>query len=343
MTVLPPPFSIEQAEALVRDRWGIAARAEVLRGERDRNFRLYGANGRQFVLKIANPAEDTGFRALQVAALRHIARLAPELPIPRVIPLPDGSVEISVRHPSGDVQHARLLSWVGGTITQESRSSIAQSVALGAMLARLQLALEDFLHPEAGHEIPWDLQHAPRLREIAFAIPYAEARNALLALLEEYDECVAPQLLSLRRQVVHNDLTRMNTLVDPADHDRVVGVIDFGDLAETAIVFDVAIGAISQAGSGADNDALIGHFVRGFHAVRPLFPEEVALLPLMMATRVAMTIALPCWHRHSQPGNPHYLRSRQWIFDRIALIKEVRLPAMATTLRQVTGLAEPSA
>src|SRR5579883_1040470 len=94
MTMLPPAFSIEEAEALVRDRWGIAARAEALRGERDRNFRLYAVDGREFVLKIANPAEDAAFRALQIAALRHIARRAAALPVPRVIPLPDGSVEV---------------------------------------------------------------------------------------------------------------------------------------------------------------------------------------------------------------------------------------------------------
>src|SRR5690349_20060273 len=91
MTMLPPPFSTAEAQALALDRWGIAARAEALRGERDRNFHLYAADGREFVLKIANPAEDAGFRALQIAALNHVARVDPKLPVPRVIPLPDGS------------------------------------------------------------------------------------------------------------------------------------------------------------------------------------------------------------------------------------------------------------
>src|ERR1041384_95097 len=96
MTLPPPLFSVEEAEALARDRWGIPARAEALRGERDRNFRLYAADGRTFVLKIANPAEDAAFRALQIAALRHIARLDPGLPVPRVIPLRNGLVEVAI-------------------------------------------------------------------------------------------------------------------------------------------------------------------------------------------------------------------------------------------------------
>jgi hydroxylysine kinase len=342
MTVPPPRFSVEEAEALVRDHWGIPARAETLRGERDRNFRLHAADGRTFVLKIANPAEDAAFRALQIAALRHIARRDPGLPVPRVIPLSDGLVELAIQAPSGTV-HARLLSWIGGTIAHDSRPSAAQIASLGAMLARLQLALEDFSYPASAHAVPWDLQHAPKLREIAFAIPYAEARDALFRLLDEYDERVTPRFHTLRRQVVHNDLTRANTLVDPVDHDRIAGIIDFGDLAETAIVFDVAIGAISQRQAGADNVDMIGHFVRGFHALRPLLPEEVTFLPLLMAIRIAMAIALPAWHRYAQPDNPHYLGSEQAVFDWLALIDEVRSPAMRATLNRATGLTGPSA
>ena len=38
------------------------------RGERDRNFRLDAQDGRRFVLKFANPAEDASYRAMQIAA-----------------------------------------------------------------------------------------------------------------------------------------------------------------------------------------------------------------------------------------------------------------------------------
>ena len=109
-----------------------------------------------------------------------------------------------------------------------------------------------------------------RLREIAFSISHAEARGAVHALIEEFATVVAPVMPALRRQVVHNDATRMNVLVDPDNHDRIAGFIDFGDIAETPVVFDVAIAALSQPAADMSAADAVAHFVRGFHAVRPL-------------------------------------------------------------------------
>src|SRR5271170_1870718 len=104
MTLPTPEVSTETAEAVVLARWGIRAQARALRGERDRNFYLRADDRREFVLKFANPAEEADFRGVQTATLRRIARVDPDLPVPRVIPLHDGTVEASVPHPSGSVQ-----------------------------------------------------------------------------------------------------------------------------------------------------------------------------------------------------------------------------------------------
>lgn len=339
LAALPLEVSPETAEAVALERWGLRVRARALSGERDRNFHLLGALGHEYVLKFANPAEDAGFRDMQISALRHIARADPGLSVPRIVPLPDGTVETRVPHGAGGMQHVRMLSWVSGQPIGSSRPSADQRLAYGAMVARLQGALAGFSHAASGHRIAWDLQHAPGLRDIAFAIPHAEARRVLHALLDEFDARVIPMLPSLRRQVVHNDLTRMNVLVDPVDHDRMTGVIDFGDIAETAAVFDVAIAAVSQPGPDMDTDAAVGHFVRGFHARWPLLAEEVALMPLLMACRIAMGLTLASWHRHMQPDNPHFDLSDAAIQRRLAIIAAFHAPSMARSLRHACGFA----
>ncbi len=54
--------------------------------------------------------------------------------------------------------------------------------------------------------------------------------------LARYDRHVAPVLPTLRSQVIHNDMTLDNLLVDG---DAVAGILDFGDMAHTALVLDL--------------------------------------------------------------------------------------------------------
>ena len=58
MVMLPHPLPLSRAVSLVRECYGIEARAARLTGERDENFRLSTADGSDYVLKVAHPAEN---------------------------------------------------------------------------------------------------------------------------------------------------------------------------------------------------------------------------------------------------------------------------------------------
>ena len=339
MSALPPDVSAQAAQRVARDHWGLTAQAKVLSGERDRNFHLRAADGHEFVLKFANPAEDPAFTDMQIQALRHIAAADPDFAVPRLIPRPDGTAEIVLPGPDGARQRVRLLSWVGGLPVAESRTGPAQRAAYGRAVARLQTALAGFTHPASGHQMAWDLQHALRLRDITFTIPHDAVRGTLTDLLDEFEALVTPALPRLPRQIVHNDLNRMNVLVDPAAHDRVVGVIDFGDISLTAIIFDIAIAAVSLPPPEIGPAEAIGQMVAGYHARHPLSPEEAALLPLLMATRIGMGTTLASWHRHTQPDNPHFDLSEAALLRRLAFITALRAPAMAHALNAALATA----
>ena len=53
-----PAFSAEEAEGIAERFFGVHSRARALVSERDQNFHLRGKEGREYVLKISNPAED---------------------------------------------------------------------------------------------------------------------------------------------------------------------------------------------------------------------------------------------------------------------------------------------
>ena len=329
MAALPLAVSAAEAEAVARARWGVAAVARVLPGERDRNFHLRDEAGREFVLKFANPAEDAGFRAMQIAALRHIEQVDPGLAVPRMVPLPGGGFETAVTHGSGVVQQARLLSWLRGV-------PIGEAVPGRAALARLQRALAPFRHEASGHEMAWDLQHAPKLAGIAFAVRHEGARRVLLEMLEWFEREVVPVVAGLPRQVVHNDLNRMNVLVDPGDHGRIAGIIDFGDIAETAVLFDVAIAAVQLPVGDVGLAEGLRDFLRGYGLGR-LGREAVALLPGLMAMRLALGMALASWHRHTQPGNPHFDVSDAVFERRLEVIAGLRETGLVAAVLEGYG------
>ena len=336
MAALPLDVSAAEAEAVARERWGVEAVARVLPGERDRNFHLRDKAGRAFVLKFANPAEDAGFRAMQIGALRHIERVDPGLAVPRMVGVPGGGFEVAVPHGSGVVQRARLLTWVRGVPIGEAVPGRAQREAYGAALARLQGALASFADAASGHAMAWDLQHAPKLAEIAFAVRHEGARRVLLEMLEWFERDAGPVVAGLPRQVVHNDLNRMNVLVDPGDHARIAGVIDFGDIAETAVLYDVAIAAVQLPVGDVGLAEGLGDFLRGYGGGR-LGREAVALLPGLMAMRLALGMTLASWHRHTQPDNPHFDVSDATFERRWGVIAGLREPGLVAAVLEGYG------
>ena len=80
-----PSFTIEQAKDITNKLYGLAGNLFPLDSERDQNFRISTEAGDQFVIKIANSAENPAIIDMQLEALEHIALVDPELPVPKVL------------------------------------------------------------------------------------------------------------------------------------------------------------------------------------------------------------------------------------------------------------------
>ena len=68
-----PSFSSEQVREFVERHYGLSGTLVPLASERDQNFRVGTEIGDQFVIKIANSAEDPAIIDMQLKALEHIA------------------------------------------------------------------------------------------------------------------------------------------------------------------------------------------------------------------------------------------------------------------------------
>jgi Ser/Thr protein kinase RdoA (MazF antagonist) len=105
-----PAFSTEQAADIAQRLFDIQATAQPLTSERDQNFHLRAKDGLEWVLKIANPAEDPANLDMQAQALLHIAQVDPDLAIPRVKTTTGGDLHGQIPGHDGRRFIVRVLS-----------------------------------------------------------------------------------------------------------------------------------------------------------------------------------------------------------------------------------------
>jgi Ser/Thr protein kinase RdoA (MazF antagonist) len=241
MSITTAKLASSDAEALVRELYGMAAAAHPLPGEYDANFHLRAHDGAEYTLKVMHPAAVHAVVELQIAVLEHLARRDPHLPAPRVVP--------STRNQPLEYNGERLvwlLRYLPGRLLAETRPHTPELLEdLGAYLGRLDAALADFAHPAAQRELKWDLARAGWISAHLDVIGDTRRRAIVERVLDRYVTHIAPLLPELRHGVIHNDANDYNVLVSGAREwpQRVAGVIDFGDALRTATVCEPAIAA----------------------------------------------------------------------------------------------------
>lgn len=293
----PPVLPAEAAQALLADHWGLSGQLTPLTSERDLNYRV-ATGGQGYVLKLANPAEPAAVTDFQTRALLHLEGAG--LPVPQVIRTRDGATTVDL--PEGRL---RLLSYLEGLPLHMAPRSAAQRRAMGGLAARLARAMAVFSHPAADHVLQWDIRQAAGLAPL---LPDVEPafRPLCAAVLDRFNAEAAPALPALRWQVVHNDLNPHNILVAPDDPDRIAGILDFGDMVQTALVCDLAVAASYQVDAAAPL-ASLAEFVAAWHADYPLTAVEARLVPLLTQVRWLTTLAIASHRAARWPENAPYI------------------------------------
>jgi len=302
----PPSLGPQRAAEIAARSFGVEGTLRRLGSERDENYRVDARDGARYVLKIHNPADGAEVVDMQTRAMIHIAQTDPELPVQRIQPTIDGEPSAEVEGPGEQTYIVRLLSYLEGRASVEpSELSLPALYDYGVVAARMGRALRGFFHPAADHVILWDIKHAAELRPRVPDIPDPERRGRAERTLDRFAELILPQIPSLRAQVLHDDLTLDNVLLDRAG--RVTGILDFGDMAHTALVCDLAVvlGSLLREREGFFEAA--GAAIRGYTSVIPFEPQEAGLLAELVAARAAATLAISAWRVAKYPENSAYI------------------------------------
>ncbi|MGB8859515.1 MAG: aminotransferase class III-fold pyridoxal phosphate-dependent enzyme [Ilumatobacteraceae bacterium] len=289
-----PAFPDDEVAGLARHAFGISGPMRSLESERDQNVQVG-----DYVVKVANAAEDRAAVELQHAALAHLTATEPTLPLPRVAP-------------PGIVQHnghlVRAVSFLPGVPFATVAHTPALRNELGRFMGRVSKGLRGFGHP-AAHKAGflWNLDDAQAVLPWVADIANTDDRAIVEEAFRRHRLRVLPLLPHLRGAVVHHDANDYNVLV----HDGAIsGLIDFGDMLFARQVNELAV-TLAYAlldtndliAAGRD---VIGGYVREF----PLTDDELRVVYDLAATRLAMSVAISS-HRSPEFPDNEYLNLSQ--------------------------------
>jgi 4-aminobutyrate aminotransferase-like enzyme/Ser/Thr protein kinase RdoA (MazF antagonist) len=317
----PPRFTANDVAAIAARLFGIEGAAVSLGSERDQTFLIDdGAGGG--VIKISNLGENPAVLDLETEAIIHVSRVDHELPVARPRPAVDAAPGPAAFRPTVEgrdgLHFVRLFERLQGRVGGPELDDGALA-GVAATHARLNLALRGFFHRAAGRELLWDLKHAAKLRPLLGSISDTDRRRLVTAVLDRFEQHVVPRLPPLRAQVVHGDFNLDNLFLD--EHDRVAGIVDFGDICHTPQVADFAVGLTSLLRGRPDEDVFRAARVAiDAYAHRiPFEPQELEVLADLVAARLAVIVSISAWRVERYPENAQYIQA--WDADSWQLLE----------------------
>jgi 4-aminobutyrate aminotransferase-like enzyme/Ser/Thr protein kinase RdoA (MazF antagonist) len=345
MTLLTqaPRFEIADAERLARDLFRLTAAAAPLTSERDQNFLLTTGAGDRSVLKIANASEDRALLEAQNQAMTLVAERTGLAQ--RVLPAKSGATISETGTAGGQRHFVRLVTHIPGTVAGTvTRHSADYRVDLGRSVGRIARALEGFDHPAAHRHFYWDLARGLHVsREYLPLVKDARLKKTVRDMLAAFDRDVSPMLARLPKSVIHNDANDHNVIVrDDGDvyerHQRVAGIIDFGDMVHSYTVGDLAIAATYAALDARDPLAAIADVVRGYHRERPLAELELATLFGLIRLRICTSVCVAAHQTKQRPHDKYLSVSQEPINRTLPIVAGIHPRFAEVTFRLACGM-----
>ena len=290
-----PTLGIDEVRRLMDETFGLRCNVAELGSQQDQNFVVSAREDTApiGVLKLSNPVFSEGEIELQDLAARTVADREPTLRVPQVVDGPRGPMSAWWDTSQGRI-HARVITHISGvTLMGSGYLSSATVARMGELAAMVSVALSDVRHPASGRVLQWDLRHAERViatltsdetdtdvREFASAVAVA-AQSRL-------DEVSS----RLPVQVGHFDITDDNVIAPATPGALPDAVIDFGDVAESWAVNEIAVTVSSLLHHDGLTPADTLPAIRAFHALRPLSGDEVdAIWPLVALRGVVLALS----------------------------------------------------
>jgi len=306
--VLAESAAVELAERY----WALTGSASRLATEKDDTFLVDAGTDGSYILKVSNASESAAEIDFQCALMAHVADSAVGELVPRLVSSVDGQTLVPVDGSDGQ-RLARVMTFMPGTPLDRCDSSASQRECIGEVLAMLRHATRSFVHPADQRLLPWNVVTLPALEPLLDVIEDSAQRDLLARGLTRFNEVVAPVLPALRTQVLHNDFSKSNLIVDHDSPRFVTGVLDFGDSVKAPIAVDVSTALLNQLPSDLaehpqDDIFMAGYdLLRGYLRYADLTDLELEIVPHLAMGRTITRALITNYRAALIPGNVDYI------------------------------------
>lgn len=340
------PLDIVHWQQILLSQFNLTGELVRLNGEYDINIGIYDKDSIVAVAKVTAPDCPLSHVEMQIDALAHIAKTAPDVPVPRVIKTSDGRSY----HMAVDRKGVKRLIWVMTSLQGKPLADIRPHDGIlldeiGYMCGSVTTALANFTHPELSREMKWDLTRADWVYPHISIINEPDDRQIVGAIIDDYRTHISDALAKRPKTTIHNDPNDYNLLVMPGmDHDTMTpkpsltGIVDFGDMISAPAVCDLAILAAYIILDDPRPLEKLCAVVAGYHRACPLTPDDIALVYPLLLTRYAVSMVNAGIMAKERPDDPYVMVSQAPIRAFLHQFKHVGNDEVTARLRLACGL-----
>jgi len=218
---------------------------------------------------------------------------------PKPIPFLDGSY-IKVLKIDDLTLICRMLSYLTGNLLDDIKHTKNVFQSFGTFLAQMDIKLLSFNSTTIKErQSEWNTENFSLNKKYIRDIPIVKDQNIVHYFFQQYEKQVVPLISKLRKSIIHNDANQWNVLVKEKE---IFGIIDFGDLAYSQLINELAI-AIAYACQDKENPlkwSLI--ILKSYHKILQIEEIETQVLYYLIAARLCISV---CNAAHSKLINPN--------------------------------------
>jgi len=301
-----PAVTEKQILSFIEQHFALTGKLKSLVSECDLCLRLTTNDNSQYIVRVSNAKEQLGLLDFQNLALSHLSEHDNSLPIPSVIESLSGNAIERLIVDENTQHFIRVITYLSGdvvdsipAITHKCRENI------GVVMGKVATALQNFNHPHATqNQHLWDLNTVLNLKADIDKLNNPTLEAQCYQVMEILENTTFPALKKTRWQVLHQDAHAGNVLVQNNDHEKVAGIIDFGDMTYGSVVSELVIAA-DNFRTGDDPVANLVAASRGFDQSFELTEQEVDVAFDLMLARIAQTVIIAGARDEGEDGHIH--------------------------------------
>jgi len=197
----------------------------------------------------------------------------------------------------------RVLTYVEGTMLAQTVHTPKLIKSFGRFLSSLD---RDLLSTGdayiASTKTAWDLDNLLLNESYISCIDDPSDRKIVAYYFLQWKTHVQKRLPGLRWSIIHNDANDWNVLTQ---NERVTGLIDFGDMVYSKLIYEVAIAAAYLGLNKEDPVDAISTMVNAYHQNLALEIEEIDVLYYLIAARLCTSVIQSAKTKKEKPDNTY--------------------------------------